>query len=130
MLLSATGCLHVCWEYFASGLQPRGIYHSICVLVHGMDPAVLVHAGIVAVLSPVSQGESSRGSSGWILGKTSLLKEKGDAVAQLPREVVGTPSLEVLKNWGDAALRDVGMVGWGGVGLGDLIAFFPTSVIL
>jgi len=26
---------------------------------------------------------------------------------------VGTPSLEVLKNCGDAALRDVGMMGWG-----------------
>jgi len=38
-------------------------------------------------------------------------------VAQLPREVVGSPSLEVFRNRGDVALRDVGSghgeVGWG-----------------
>ena len=36
---------------------------------------------------------------------------------RLPREVVGSPSLEVLQNRGDVALRDVGSghsgVGWG-----------------
>jgi len=38
-------------------------------------------------------------------------------VAQLPREVVGYPSMEVFQNCGDVALRDtVGMVGWDGVG--------------
>ena len=45
----------------------------------------------------------------------------------LPREVMGSPSLEVLQNHGDVALRDVGRVGW--VGFGILVAF-PTSVIL
>ena len=38
-------------------------------------------------------------------------------MAQLPRLVVGSPSLEVLQNHGDVALRDVvnghGGVGWG-----------------
>ena len=38
-------------------------------------------------------------------------------MAQLPREVVGSPSLEVLKNQRDVALRDVGS-GHGGGGLG------------
>ena len=39
-------------------------------------------------------------------------------MAQLPREVVGSSSLEVLKNHGDVALRDVGMVGRAGLDLG------------
>ena len=40
-------------------------------------------------------------------------------MAQLPREMVGLPSLEVFQNHGDVALRDiVGMVevGWGWAG--------------
>jgi len=36
-----------------------------------------------------------------------LLQKSGDAVAQLPREVVESPSLEVFKKRGDGALRDV-----------------------
>ena len=35
-------------------------------------------------------------------------------MAQLPREVGGSPSLEVLRNRGDVALKDVGS-GSGGV---------------
>ena len=31
-------------------------------------------------------------------GQELLLTESGDAVAQLPREVVGSPSLQVLRN--------------------------------
>ena len=42
--------------------------------------------------------------------------ESSDAVAQLPMEVVGSPSLEVLKNHGDMALRNV-VSGHGGGGL-------------
>ena len=46
---------------------------------------------------------------------------------RLPRDVVGSPSLEVLKNHGDVALRAVVMGtqwGWVGVGLGDLRGLF------
>ena len=36
-----------------------------------------------------------------------ILQKSGDAVAQLPREVVASPSLEVFNNHGDVALRDM-----------------------
>lgn len=56
-------------------------------------------------------------------------------MAQLPREVVGSPSLEVFKNHGDVALRDtwsVGIVGQTGVALGILEIFsnLNNSMIL
>ena len=44
-----------------------------------------------------------------------LLIKSSDAVAQLPREVVESPSLEVLQNCADVALRDV-VSEHGGVG--------------
>ena len=44
--------------------------------------------------------------------------KNGDAVAQLPMEVVGPPSLEVFQNCGDEALR-VMVSGHGGMGLGS-----------
>ena len=53
--------------------------------------------------------------------KDFFSERSGDAVAQLPREVVGSPSLEVFRNHRDVALRDV-VSGHGGGGLGlDLI---------
>jgi len=47
-------------------------------------------------------------------------------VAQLPREVVGSLSMEVFHSHGDVALRDVvmGMVGCIGVALSDLRGLF------
>ena len=36
-----------------------------------------------------------------------MLFRSGDAVAQLPREVVGSPSMEVFQNREDVALIDV-----------------------
>jgi len=52
-------------------------------------------------------------------------------VAQLPREVVGSPSLEVFRSCGDAALRAV-VSGHGGVGWIILEGFSDShdSVIL
>jgi len=41
-------------------------------------------------------------------------------VAQLPREVVGAPPLQMLQNHGDVALWAVGMVEWVQVGFGHL----------
>jgi len=51
-------------------------------------------------------------------------------VAQLPREVVGSPSLEAFQNHGDVALRDVGS-GHGGSGLtvGDLSSLFNLMIL-
>ncbi len=42
---------------------------------------------------------------------------------------MGLPSLEVLQSHGDVALTDVvmGMVGWAGVGLGDLSGLFQPE---
>jgi len=48
----------------------------------------------------------TRGGSGWILGKTFLSARAGLQWHRLPREVVQSPSLEVLKNRVDVALRD------------------------
>ena len=65
-------------------------------------------------------------ASGWILGTISSQKEQccsGTAV----QGVVGSPSLEVFCICGDVALRDVGMVGWVGVGLGDLRGLFQLE---
>ena len=54
-------------------------------------------------------------------------------MAQLPREMGMSPSLEVFQNCGDVALRDVDS-GHGGVGwwleLMFLEVFFPTRMIL
>ena len=41
-------------------------------------------------------------------------------MAQLPREVVGSPSLKVFQNCGDVALKDT-VCGDGGVGLDWMI---------
>ena len=54
------------------------------------------------------------GDSGWILGEISSLIEC-DAVAVLPRKVVGSLSLEMFENCGDVALGD--MDSGGGMGL-------------
>ena len=66
-----------------------------------------------------------QGCSGWILGKFSSQKELWNS---LPREMVESPSLEVFKNHGNVALRDMvsGLVGTVGlmVGLDDFRGLF------
>ena len=57
---------------------------------------------------------------GWILGTISSLS--GGAVAQLPKEVVWSPSLGVFQSHGDVALGDVvSEHGRGGLRLGLVI---------
>jgi len=45
-------------------------------------------------------------------------------LAQLPREMVGTPSLQAFQNCGDVVLRDVVSGAWVEVGLVDLSGLF------
>jgi len=47
----------------------------------------------------------TNGGSGWVLETKFLLGKSGAAVAQLPREVVGSLSPEGLQNHRDVALR-------------------------
>jgi len=49
----------------------------------------------------------TNGGSGWVLETKFLLGKSGAAVAQLPREVVGSSSVEVFQSLGDVALWDV-----------------------
>ena len=67
----------------------------------------------------------SRGGSGWTLRKKLLSERVVMLWNMLPGEVE-SPFLEMFHNHGDVALRDVvmDMVGWAGVGLGDLRDLF------
>ena len=56
-----------------------------------------------------------------------LLQKSIQALSRLPSDVVGSPSLEVLKNCGDVALGGMCLWawwGWVGVGLSDLRGLF------
>jgi len=49
----------------------------------------------------------ARGGSGWILCKNFFSERVVRYWHRLPRELVESPSLEVLKKHGDAALREM-----------------------
>ena len=59
----------------------------------------------------------ARGGSGWILEKNYSLKRVVLQWHRLPREMVESPFLEMFKNHGDVALRDM-VSGHGGMGWG------------
>lgn len=67
-----------------------------------------------------------QGRSGWILG-TIFSPKSSDVLAQLPRELAESPSLEVSQSCGDVALGD--MMGMVGMGQGSWRTF-PTLIIL
>ena len=64
--------------------------------------------------------------------ETFILRKRSNAVAQLPMEVMESPSLEVFRSHTDVALRDV-VSGLGGdgltVGLDDLSGLFQPEGI-
>ena len=106
---------------------------NACVLCFGSDHSVaawlcklmMVVVGLCSWVTAIGWQVMAlcctRGGSGWLLGKISSQKEQlctGTAV----QGVWESPSLEVLKNCGDVALRDVvmGTIGW----VGDLRGLF------
>ena len=85
------------------GGVPSGI--MLCVKTYHRAFETVTSSCVVMAIS------CARGGSGWILGSISSQKEQW-----LPMEVVESPSLEVFKNHGAVALRDV-VSGHGGNGL-------------
>lgn len=51
------------------------------------------------------ESSCARGGSGWVLGRIS--SQKSDCWHRLPRELVESPSLELLKQRTDVAFRGV-----------------------
>lgn len=83
-------------------------------------------------MAPWEQNRSENREISQVKNQEELpLRKSGNALAQLPREVVKSPFLEVLKNHRDMALRDMarGHCGDGlTVRLHDLSVFFSMTV--
>ena len=87
---------------------------------------------MVLLVVDVLASSCTRGGSGWILENLYFTKEQIGAGTAV-QGVVGSPSLEVLQNGGDVALREVGSghsgggLGWG---ISEVFSNLNDSVML
>lgn len=117
-------CYHVCglllqiyvyisfvlpWKSFSFFLEWSCALILLCGLPQKQNP---VARGIVANQPSLMAFRCTRRDSGWVLGKNFSEREVM-CWHRLPRNVMGSPPLEVFQNCGDVALANV-VTGHGG----------------